>query len=694
MTEVGSAFVSIVPSAKGFGKKLDSDIGPDLDKSGKAGGKRFGSSMGGSIGRTLKSALSPALAVLGTAGLIAGVKDAIGEAREAQKVGALTNAVIKSTGGVAKVSAKDVDRLSTALSNKIGVDDEAIAAGQNMLLTFSRVRNEVGRGNDIFNQATVAANDMAAAFGGDAVSNSKLLGKALNDPIKGVSALTKVGVSFTQGQKDQIKSLVASNDLLGAQRIILGEVTKQTKGAAVATATSGEKTRVAFANLQETIGTALLPVIDKLSVKLTKDIIPAVSEFVGEMQDGTGAGGKVADILGDIYDTGKSVATIIGKVVTTFDALPGSTQKVLLLAGAALLLKNHFAGSIPSMQSFNREATVAAAKSAAIRGGALAGSAGLLALASSAGGASTDVGTLATVGAGVAAGFAVGGPWGAAIGGGAGLLSVFASRSSSAAAAQREFDTAGKAVAATLNQQTGALSAATRATAAKQLADTGAFTAASKIGVAYRDVLDAALGNEAAMKRVDAATKAYVISQNTSQSSMLAAARTASKLGSSVHSTTNEIEAERKKIGQVNAAMNSLDGVTATVKVTANTSGFFDGIGSVFSALDRAIQKAAKVKVGKNAKGTDNWRGGLTWVGEEGPELINLAKGAQVIPNHKISAGVTGSSIASSSPLGDMPIVDGSQIIGYLRGIATGQARIEIGALTNDAQQYARMATL
>ncbi|GGA23914.1 hypothetical protein [Neptunicoccus cionae] len=42
--------------------------------------------------------------------------------------------------------------------------------------------------------------------------------------------------------------------------------------------------------------------------------------------------------------------------------------------------------------------------------------------------------------------------------------------------------------------------------------------------------------------------------------------------------------------------------------------------------------------IGNNALGTDNWRGGLSWVGERGPELVNLPMGAQVIPNNKIGS--------------------------------------------------------
>ena len=40
--------------------------------------------------------------------------------------------------------------------------------------------------------------------------------------------------------------------------------------------------------------------------------------------------------------------------------------------------------------------------------------------------------------------------------------------------------------------------------------------------------------------------------------------------------------------------------------------------------------------IGNNADGTDNWRGGWSWVGERGPELLNLPRGSQIMPNHKV----------------------------------------------------------
>ena len=109
---------------------------------------------------------------------------------------AQTNAVLKSTGGAANVTAKEVSSLAESLMQKSGVDDEAIASGENLLLTFTNIRNEAGKGNDIFNQATGVMLDMSVALGQDMKTSAIQVGKALNDPIKGMTALQRVGVSL------------------------------------------------------------------------------------------------------------------------------------------------------------------------------------------------------------------------------------------------------------------------------------------------------------------------------------------------------------------------------------------------------------------------------------------------------------------------------------------------------------------
>ena len=156
------------------------------------------------------------------------------EFMEQQKVAAQTGAVLKSTGGIANVTAKQIGSLSTALMKKSGVDDEAIASGQNLLLTFTKIRNETGKGNDIFDQATVATLDLSVAMGKDLNSSAILVGKALNDPVKGATALSRAGVQLTQSQKDQIEAFVESGRVLEAQKIILRELTTQFGGSAEA----------------------------------------------------------------------------------------------------------------------------------------------------------------------------------------------------------------------------------------------------------------------------------------------------------------------------------------------------------------------------------------------------------------------------------------------------------------------------
>jgi hypothetical protein len=163
---------------------------------------------------------------------------------------------------------KRVTDYAQALEVTTAVDAEVIKLTQAKLATFANLTATVDTAGGAFDRATVAALDMAAAGFGSAESNAVQLGKALEDPIKGINALTRSGITFTDAEKEKIKTMVESGNVLDAQTMILEAIEKQVGGTAEATATGSQKMALALGNVSEAIGTALLPFVTQLSEKV------------------------------------------------------------------------------------------------------------------------------------------------------------------------------------------------------------------------------------------------------------------------------------------------------------------------------------------------------------------------------------------------------------------------------------------
>ncbi|KKL59122.1 hypothetical protein LCGC14_2218480, partial [marine sediment metagenome] len=206
-----------------------------LDRAAEGAGKTFGklekrvdkiSRKMGQFGKGLTAGV--------TLPIIAAFKIGFDSLAENEVLLAQTNAVIESMGGAAGKTADEVFDLANEISAMSGLAHENVVEGENMLLTFGNITNQLGEGNDVFDQTTRIMADMSVATGQEMTGSALLLGKALNDPIAGLSALTRVGITFTDAQKDQIKALAESGDVMGAQKIILGELEKQFGGSAAA----------------------------------------------------------------------------------------------------------------------------------------------------------------------------------------------------------------------------------------------------------------------------------------------------------------------------------------------------------------------------------------------------------------------------------------------------------------------------
>lgn len=218
-----------------------------------------------------------------------------------------------------------------------------------MLLTFKNIRNEAGAQNDIFTQASTAALDLAAGYAAASGSEINLksatiqLGKALNDPIAGMSALTRVGVQFTEEQQNQIAQLVKHNNLMGAQKIILAEVTSQFQGSAEAQATASGRTAVALENLAETVGKVLAPAFEFLLGQLNT-LISWLQDKVPAAWDAFTEG------VGKAWDAVRPFAEAIGSVLiplleTAWEAIKDKLlpalermKPILIVIGAAVVL--------------------------------------------------------------------------------------------------------------------------------------------------------------------------------------------------------------------------------------------------------------------------------------------------------------------------------------------------------------------
>jgi hypothetical protein len=227
----------------------------------------------------------------------------ISEANESQKVLAQTEAVLKSTGGAAGLVADDLTGMAQAFQKTTTFSDEAVLSAENLLLTFTNI------GKETFPDATAAVLDMSAALGQDLKSSSIQIGKALNDPIKGISALQRVGVSFTEQQKEQIQAMVAAGDAAGAQKLILAELAKEFGGSAAAQAkTFGgrmEQLRNQIGEVKEGIGLALMPALTGMANLMASKLVPALGTAVEGFSKFTAAASKrVQGIFTDIDPRG------------------------------------------------------------------------------------------------------------------------------------------------------------------------------------------------------------------------------------------------------------------------------------------------------------------------------------------------------------------------------------------------------
>jgi len=291
--------------------------------------KKVGKSMqdlGGkltNIGAGMSIGITAPIVALGAASLQA--------AKESKLAFAQVEAALKSMGSAAGRNAEQLKAQAAQLQATSTFDDDDILGKVTAnLLTFGNVSGEA------FDRAQQAAVDLSARLGQDLQSSAIQLGKALNDPVKGVSALAKVGVSFTEQQKAQIKAMAEAGNVAGAQGLILNELEKQYGGAAQAMrdATPEAATVDAWREFQETIGEVALKVLPPLTAILTR-VLDGFNTLDPGLQTMIIGGAALAAALGPVAIGLGSVISVAGALLPVLAPVGAFLSAVLIPAAIA-----------------------------------------------------------------------------------------------------------------------------------------------------------------------------------------------------------------------------------------------------------------------------------------------------------------------------------------------------------------------
>ena len=301
--------------------------------------KKFGNNLK-KTGKNLTQNLTLPLVALGVAGVRAFDKQ--------QKAIAQVEAGLKSTGNQVGITSEELQKMASDLQKTTLFGDEEILQGATaQLLTFTNIAGEQ------FARTQEVALDLATRLDGDLKSASIMLGKALNDPVANLSALSRAGIQFSTEQKAVVKSLVETNRLADAQTIILNELEKQYGGSAAAAAQAGlgpiQQLGNALSDMSEDIGAILLPMIQDLAQWVkniaekfaglddsTKTIVVTIGLLVAAL-------GPALMLFGSITVAVTALSGPIGIIVVALAALvTGLTWLTTSSSDTAINIRNAF----------------------------------------------------------------------------------------------------------------------------------------------------------------------------------------------------------------------------------------------------------------------------------------------------------------------------------------------------------------
>jgi len=234
-------------------------------------------------------------------------------------------AVLRATGEAAGFNASELKKMASDLQNVTTIGDETTESAMAVLLTFKQIKDQN------FERAIKSTQDLSHLFG-DTKSSATMLGKALEDPARGLTALRRVGVSFTEEQEKMIKSFAETEKLAEAQSIVLDVLEGQVGGVAKAMrdAATGdiEALKNSFGDLKEASGEAAAYGIRPVVVWLEK-VISAAAETGKQFNKLDQALNGDIDVDDDVLETQKK---LVAELRAEYEKLEGADEGLLRTA--------------------------------------------------------------------------------------------------------------------------------------------------------------------------------------------------------------------------------------------------------------------------------------------------------------------------------------------------------------------------
>ncbi len=285
-----------------------------------------------SFGQTLSRNVTLPIVALGAASVAAFDQQA--------KALAQVEAGLISTGNAAGFTSQELQKMAADLQAKTIFGDEVILKDATaQLLTFTNIAGEQ------FARTQQAALNLATRLDGDLKSASIQLGKALNDPVANLSALSRSGIQFSTEQKAVIKSLVETNKLAEAQTIILDELEKQYGGAAEAAAKAGlgpfQQLQNALSDVSEEFGKLIVENLEPFKKSLLS-VIKVLRSLTDEQKKAIVKFGAIAAVIGPIILVIGSLVTTLSTVIPLVISFVAAFNPITAAIGAAVLAVGYF----------------------------------------------------------------------------------------------------------------------------------------------------------------------------------------------------------------------------------------------------------------------------------------------------------------------------------------------------------------